>query len=423
MRKRRIRPGRGRTAALALLALAAILPARGQGLNPDPPGRPVKLIFIHHSTGEAWLADDQGGLAIALMNNNYYVSDTNYGWGPGAIGDLTDIGHWYNWFLGPDRDVTTDALFKESGNNSGYTRMEEDPGEENEVILFKSCFPNSSILGHPGDAPLPAGQPNPICGQCCCGADYTVANVKGLYRDLLDYFASRPDKLFILIVTPPLIPESTSTSEAANARAVADWLVNGWLSGYTAGNVRAFDYYNVLTSNGGNRNTNDAGWEAGNHHRYWNSQVQHLQTVSCNTSAYGSSASDSHPTAAGQRKAKVEFVPLLNIWFNGWSSGLPVTLTVTRPVAAELVFTGSTITVTWEKSGAQDAGVSLRLLKGAAEVLEISPGTENDGSFAWDVPRYLPTAFSYRIRVTTLDGQVSGDGPAFTLLRLPGGAR
>jgi hypothetical protein len=54
----------------------------------------VKLVFVQHSTGENWLADDYGGLGLALGNNNYFVSDTNYGWGPNSIGDRTDILNW-----------------------------------------------------------------------------------------------------------------------------------------------------------------------------------------------------------------------------------------------------------------------------------------------------------------------------------------
>jgi hypothetical protein len=51
----------------------------------------MRLIFIHHSTGENWLRDDYGELGKALSENNYFVSDTNYGWGPEGIGDRTDI--------------------------------------------------------------------------------------------------------------------------------------------------------------------------------------------------------------------------------------------------------------------------------------------------------------------------------------------
>jgi hypothetical protein len=54
----------------------------------------------------------------------------------------------------------------------------------------------------------------------------TVANVKGIYNDLLTYFAAHQDKLFVLIVPPPLANGATDASHAANARAVADWLVS-----------------------------------------------------------------------------------------------------------------------------------------------------------------------------------------------------
>lgn len=63
-----------------------------------PPSSTVNLVFIHHSTGENWLNDDNGGLGLALLDNNYFVSDTNYGWGPDSIGDRTDIGNWWEWF-------------------------------------------------------------------------------------------------------------------------------------------------------------------------------------------------------------------------------------------------------------------------------------------------------------------------------------
>src|SRR4030042_3526676 len=107
----------------------------------------VKLIFIHHSTGQNWLADDNGGLGEALAEAKFFVSDTNYDWGPNAIGSTTDIGHWWLWFRGPDSDDILDALYSESSQFSEYTRLEDDPGGENEIILFKSCFPNSNLGG------------------------------------------------------------------------------------------------------------------------------------------------------------------------------------------------------------------------------------------------------------------------------------
>ena len=111
-----------------------------------PPNSPVKLVFIHHSCGENWLADDDGGLGIALRDNNYFVSDVDYGWGPDGMRDRTDIGHWWEWFPGPESATYTymEALYNESERSWGfYPRLAADPGGENEIIMFKSCFPNS----------------------------------------------------------------------------------------------------------------------------------------------------------------------------------------------------------------------------------------------------------------------------------------
>lgn len=300
-----------------VLSFFGILPPPAAGaINPNPPGSPVKLIFIHHSCGENWLADDNGGLGIALRDSNYFVSDTNYGWGPDAIGDLTDIGHWWLWFRGPNRSLYMNALFSENGRHSEYSRLARDPGGPNRIVVFKSCFPNSHLEGNPDDPPT--ASPNPLRGEDCGSADHTVANAKGIYNDLLAYFATRPGKLFIVVTAPPLSANGTDPVSAANARALNDWLVYDWLDGYPHRNVAVFDFYNVLTSNGGNRHTHDAGSADGNHHRVWNSAVQHLQTSDRDTSAYAQDAWDSHPTTAGNIKATREFVNLLNVYYHCW---------------------------------------------------------------------------------------------------------
>jgi len=175
--------------------------------------------------------------------------------------------------------------------------------------MFKSCFPNSALQGSVND-PVPAIGSNPLRGEGSGSEDHTVANAKGIYIDLLEYFKTRPDKLFVVITAPPL----TDATYADNARAFNNWLINDWLTGYTAGNVFVFDFYNVLTSNGGNANTNDLGSESGNHHRWWNDSVQHKtdgdNDGSPNTLEYPTG--DDHPSRAGNLKATAEFVPLLN---------------------------------------------------------------------------------------------------------------
>ncbi len=51
--------------AIVVLLLILSLPlssTSAQTENPNPPDQPVKLIFIHHSTGENWLTDGYGDL-------------------------------------------------------------------------------------------------------------------------------------------------------------------------------------------------------------------------------------------------------------------------------------------------------------------------------------------------------------------------
>lgn len=286
-------------------------------LDPTSPTVPVRLIFVHHSTGENWLADDNGALGLALRDNHYFISDTNYGWGPpdqdrgyDTIGDHTDIPDWYSWFTGSHRDTYLANLYAESDQHSGYSRLDTDPGGQNTIIMFKSCFPNSDLDGAPDDPPADHADYT---------SDLTVANAKRIYLDLLTYFATRQDKLFIAITAPPLAASATDPTRAANARAFNNWLVNNWLTDYAYNNVAVFDFYNVLTSNGGDPDTNDLGQPTGNHHRYRNGAIEHVVNNPSNTSAYPTG--DSHPSQAGNLKATGEFVPLLNIYYHSWLAG------------------------------------------------------------------------------------------------------
>ena len=265
---------------------------RWQSPNPDPPDEVVKLIFIHHSTGENWLADGYGDLGSELGSSNYFVSDTNYGWGPDSIGDNTDIPLWIEWFRSPQTPTYMDALFNENGQHSSYTRTLSDPGGENQIIMFKSCFPNSELTGSPNDPPGTY-------------EDLSVGGAKYVYNQLLQYFATRPDKLFVVITAPPLSDQTYSK----NARAFNLWLVNDWLSenNYSLNNVAVFDFYNVLTASNA-------------HHRYQNGQIEHVVSSS-DTLHYPSG--DDHPSVKGSRKATEEFIPLLNIFYNRFKETAP----------------------------------------------------------------------------------------------------
>jgi len=261
----------------------------------DPPERVVKLIFIHHSTGENWLTDGYGDLGRSLAEINYYVSDTNYGWGPNGIGDRTDIPDWEEWFRSGDTGTYMDALINEGDQHADYTRTSSDPGGENQIIMFKSCFPNSDLEGSPNDLPTADGW-------------LSVGHAKYVYNQILEYFEQHPEKLFVVITAPPL----SDQGNAANARAFNLWLLNDWLeeNSYPYSNVAVFDFYNVLTGKDG-------------HHTFENGEEVH-QVASKDTLAYPSG--DDHPSKKGSQKATDEFIPLLNYFYNRWQAENPTSL-------------------------------------------------------------------------------------------------
>ncbi len=278
--------------ALCFPLLFPLASAIAAAENPSAPSKPVKLVFIHHSCGENWLTDGNGNLGKELGKNNYVVSDTNYGWGPNSIGDRTDIVDWPEWFTGSGSSRYMQALFQLNDKNSSYTRNLKNPGGENQIVMFKSCYPNSELEGQPGDPPRR-------------GDGLTVANAKAIYNELLKQFAQRPDKLFIAVTAPPVLDRSQS----GNARAFNNWLANDWLKGYAGKNVAVFDFYNILTG-------------PDNHHRFQNGKIEHVTQKGRNI-LYYPTGGDEHPTAAGNRKATAEFIPLLNVYYHRWQAWLP----------------------------------------------------------------------------------------------------
>ncbi|MFZ2633512.1 MAG: hypothetical protein WA081_22880, partial [Desulfosalsimonadaceae bacterium] len=143
------------------------------------------------------------------------------------------------------------------------------------------------------------------------------------------YFATRQDKLFVIITAPPMTeneynndPELSKAQRAANARAFNNWLINDWLDGYTHNNVAVFDYFNVLT-------------HPDNHYRVGGGSVEHVTSpLSGNFAYYPLNDWDSHPNTTGQQKATQEFVPLLNSFYNTWKSGIPP---VSKPIVTTRV--------------------------------------------------------------------------------------
>lgn len=306
---------------------------------PPPPDRIRKLVFIHHSSGGSWLANPSslgGGLGLALDQVGIYVRDINYSiynndFNPpynSTICDYTDLGHWYTWFADttldgndvPKRDNIMDGehgVCKTTNKTDGhgaYVTSLEDPGGENEIIMFKSCYPSANIYTDNDTVPADLygyGADRTVGGQNV----NTVSNIKALYNTILEYFKTRPDKMFVVAFNPALLEASTTSERAANARTIANWLVNDWLQDaeWENRNVYVFDLFNELT-HANNRHTYDVNL----------SQVVHYTDPSSgNYSVYPRSEGDNHPSGEGLQKASAHFAPLLKYWiaqYDAWRS-------------------------------------------------------------------------------------------------------
>ncbi len=211
------------------------------------------LVFIHHSSGSLWLGN---GLHAALLAKDYIDerNDVTYGTvvSPDAgrptslgatPGDHTDMNHWILWF----NDYLGNV--KAHGCADGVNR----------IVMFKSCFPISSVRSdgtEPGD-PFDADQTlvnYKAVYRHPDGAGHTYTNGGYTYKPLEDVFAASPDTLFIPVTAPPLhyAPKDATTDDRAHrARIFNNWLKNEWLAAYNAAhpglnNVAVFDWFDVL---------------------------------------------------------------------------------------------------------------------------------------------------------------------------------
>ena len=274
------------TATAAIAMLAAGCPAVHSQVNTDPPAGTVRMCWIHHSTGSQWThstATDPtngGNLGQTLNANNYYITECDYGWtypgDPyGTVGDQTDTTDWPKWF----NDTTMPYVYANSSHYD-WTNTIPDPGGQNTVVMFKSCFPNSEVGG-------------------------SINDEKALYNGLLPYFAAHTDRLFVLVAPPG----ETVVSSWVLTEELCNWLFDertGWLSRYPYHNVAVFDYYTVLS-------------ETDAHHRVYSGAVQHYNSPSADgASPYHDG--DDHPNSTGNQKSTAEFVPLLNSFYNCWQN-------------------------------------------------------------------------------------------------------
>jgi hypothetical protein len=185
----------------------------------------TRMVFLHHSVGKGLL--NNGGLRDHLLDMGILVKSATYG---DELGDDTDMNHWAGKFR-----ENMDKILKFKSHPDQY--MENDMA--NDIVMFKSCFPNSDIIGD-GESP---GDP--------FSPEKNLANYKATFARLKDDMAKYPNKLFVYLTAPPRVPDITTQDKANRARQFNDWLISDFQPAYVndtgLDNFVVFDLFGVLT--------------------------------------------------------------------------------------------------------------------------------------------------------------------------------
>ena len=192
-------------------------------------------VFLHHSTGGTiWGPNGSNTSILQEMTayntaNGYTGSDAvsmNEVWFPGSgIGN-----EWYDWHW------IFDNL---DPNNNIYPYL-----ANNKIVVIKSCFPSSSIIGY--------GSPDDTSG---AGVTYkTIYNYKWHWRSILRIMEQHPENFFVIWTNAPLVQEATNSSEALLAHQFTTWAKDTLAAGLDATygafppNVYVFDFFHKLTN-------------------------------------------------------------------------------------------------------------------------------------------------------------------------------
>ncbi|HOX25963.1 MAG TPA: T9SS type A sorting domain-containing protein [Candidatus Krumholzibacteria bacterium] len=178
------------------------------------------FFLLHHSTGRnlisegsmrAWFAayDAHHGTAIRFWDHDYnYIGLNN------AEGE--NLGYYYGHETG-NTDPDGLHILWTTANAARDSIL-----NRHDVIAFKSCFPASGIA-----------------------SDAQLQQYRDWYLAMRDVFDQRPDKVFIVMSTPPLHRLATDLDDADRARSFASWLASpAYLQGHP--NVVCFDLFDQL---------------------------------------------------------------------------------------------------------------------------------------------------------------------------------
>ena len=186
--------------------------------------------FFHHSTGNRiW---GPNGSSTSIPNEM-----TLYNTEKGYIGN-NEVSMNETWFPSDDNEwYTWHRIFDNSDPNDNiYPYL-----ENNKIIVIKSCYPSSEMIG--------AGGPSDTLNNPSLK---TIYNYKWHWRSIIQIMKQYPNNFFVIWTNAPLVPSATNIQEASLADQFCTWAKdtlatgNDPLLGEFPSNVYVFDFFHKL---------------------------------------------------------------------------------------------------------------------------------------------------------------------------------
>lgn len=201
---------------------------------------PTRIVFLHHSTGEVvWLGTTSkvgskvfGKSAVKKWLDSYNkkngtqydISQMNYPTTKGGYPWANYPYDYYNIWV----------------KNAGPTAYRGEPTlemltKDYDVIIWKHCFPVSSILPDTGSPDIDSQEKR-------------LENYKLQYAELKKKMHAFPDTIFIVWTGAALTEDVTTVDEAQRARQFFDWVKGEWDE--AGDNIYVWDFYSLETDGG-----------------------------------------------------------------------------------------------------------------------------------------------------------------------------
>lgn len=213
-------------AGAAVLASLCLVLAGAAQAQQKATAEPVKIIFLHHSTGHnVW----NGGVAAWFDKYNkdngkaYQITERAFPSGKPYEWKNYPFDYWNIWV-----------------KNAGPKPFMEEPtleilAPQYKVIVFKHCFPVSGIGPDKEKADVK-------------DEDKTLGNYKAQYAALKDKLHQFKENKFIVWTGAALVEKDTNAEEGKRAREFFDWVKKSWDE--PGDNIFVWDFFELETEGG-----------------------------------------------------------------------------------------------------------------------------------------------------------------------------